>query len=268
MTTPTINYPRAVSRAEWLQERTALLADEKNFTHARDRLNARRRELPMVRIDEPYVFDSATGRRSLLDLFEGRLQLFVYHFMWRWEKGEPLDEPCRGCSGWGDQIARGHLNALHHRHTTLALISRAPMSKIAPFKQRMGWTLPWYSSFGSRFNFDFNVSFDAQTAPMVYNYRTRAEHQAHGTDYYFEAEPPFDLHGLSCFLRKGDQVFHTYSSYGRGAEEVGGSSFFMDLTALGRQEEWEEPKGRIVNSGVPQRPDLNPYPDEQIEKVG
>jgi predicted dithiol-disulfide oxidoreductase (DUF899 family) len=261
MATSDINYPQVVSRAEWLQARLNLLDREKEITHARDRLNTARRELPMVRITRKYIFDSSDGLKSLLDLFAGRLQLIVYHFMWHWEKGEPLDTPCPGCSGWADEIARGHLNRLHSRNTTLALVSRAPLTKILPFKKRMGWTIPWYSSFGNSFNYDFHVTIDASVAPVVYNYRTPAEHETAGSSGYLEGEQPFDLPGLSCFLRKDNEVYHTYSTYGRGTETTGGDYYLLDLTALGRQEDWEKPDGRSVVKNLP-RPDLNPYPDE------
>jgi predicted dithiol-disulfide oxidoreductase (DUF899 family) len=259
-----ITYPRAVSRAEWLKARLELLAQEKELTHARDRLNAARRELPMVRIEQDYVFDSPTGQVRLVDLFDGRHQLIVYHFMWRWENGQPLDEPCKGCSGFADQIARGHLTTLRARHTTLVLTSRAPQAKIMPFKHRMGWNIPWYSSAGTTFNRDFGVTFDPAQPPMVYNYRTKEEHDAAGTSYYFENTEPFDLHGLSCFLRKGDEVYHTYSSYGRGVEDVIGPIRLLDQTALGRQEEWEQPKGRASGLLVPPGPPAR-YPDQYDE---
>lgn len=262
MTTTTINYPRVVSRAEWLKARIELLAQEKEHTRARDRLNTARRELPMVRMDQDYVFEGPAGPARLLDLFEGRHQLIVYHFMWLWDAGRPRDEGCPSCSGWADEIARGHLAHLHARGTTLVLISRAPLAKIAPFKARMGWKLPWYSSFGTRFNYDFNVTIDESVAPLVYNYRTRAEHAGAGTSYYFEGEQPFDLPGLSCFLRRGDEVFHTYSTYGRGLEATGGTYAFLDLTALGRQEEWEEPKGRTTGLGASAGSEKIRYPDQ------
>ena len=262
-TTTDIEYPRAVSRAEWLKARVALLEREKEHTRERDRVNTARRELPMVRIDQTYVFDSPDGPRSLPDLFAGRRQLIVYHFMWQWEKGRPLDEPCRGCAGWADTLSRGIFNGLHSRNTTLVLVSRAPLAKILPFKQRMGWTVPWYSSAGNSFNHDFQVTIDGSVAPIVYNYRTPEEHVKAGTAYYLQnPDQPFDLPGTSCFLRKGDEVFHTYSTYGRGSEATGGSYYFLDLTALGRQEDWEEPKGRSAGRGLPPRPDLNPFPDE------
>jgi predicted dithiol-disulfide oxidoreductase (DUF899 family) len=265
MTTTDINYPRVVARAEWLRARLDLLEREKELTRVRDRINTVRRELPIVRIEEKYVFDSPDGPKSLLDLFEGRLQLIVYHFMWLWNAGKPRDEGCPSCSAWTDQIARGHLTHLHARGTTLALVSRAPLSKIEPFKKRMGWALPWYSSFGSDFNFDFHVTLDESIAPLEYNYRTKADHERAGTSYYFEGEQPFDLPGLSCFIRNGDEVFHTYSTYGRGGETVGGAYYFLDLTALGRQEDWEEPKGRTTGLGATAGSDKILYPDEYQE---
>lgn len=257
-----INFPNVVSRTEWLKARLELLEKEKTLTRSRDQINTARRELPMVRVDENYVFDSTDGPKSLSDLFEGRLQLVVYHFMWHWENGQALDDPCPGCSGWADEITRGHFNVLHSRNTTLALISRAPLATILAFKKRMGWTIPWYSSFGSSFNYDFHVSLDEAITPMTYNYRTPEEHERVGTSGYLEGQQPFDLPGISCFLRKGNEVFHTYSSYGRGTEAAGGGSYLLDLTALGRQEDWEEPQGRSVGKSLPPRPDLNPYPDQ------
>ncbi|HEX2862818.1 MAG TPA: DUF899 family protein, partial [Lacunisphaera sp.] len=165
MTDPTINYPRAASREEWLQARKALLDQEKELTRARDRLNSARRELPMVRIEEPYCFDAPTGPKSLRDLFEDRLQLVVYHFMWHWEKGQPLETPCKGCASFVDQLARGHLTTLHQRHTALAIVSRGPLAKLVPFWKRMGWKVPLYSSFHSTFNHHFGVTMDSSIAP-------------------------------------------------------------------------------------------------------
>ncbi len=250
MPTPTIDYPPVVSRSEWLKDRKKLLAREKELTKARDRLNADRRRLPMVEIDKSYVFEGPQGKISLLDLFDGRHQLIVYHFMWLWKNKEPLERGCPSCSSWTNEIGNGLINHLHMKGTSLCLISRAPLSKIEPFKKRMGWNIPWFSSFGSDFNFDFQASFDESVAALEYNYRSQADHEKAGTGYYFKNEQPFDLPGVSCFLRKGDQIFHTYSTYGRGDEGTIGSYAFLDLTALGRQEEWEEPKGRITGLGA------------------
>ena len=219
--------PRVTSREEWLQARTALLTKEKEYTRARDALNTERRELPMVKIDKRYEFDGPNGTVTLLDMFEGRRQLIVRHFMFdpSWEDG------CPSCTAGADEIADGLLDHLHTRDTSFAVVSRAPLDKIERYKAKRGWTFNWYSSFGSDFNYDFNVTMDASVAPPVYNYRSEPD---------LEGEQP----GQSCFLRDGDDVFHTYSNYARGAEMTGGSYYFLDLTALGRQEDWEEPKDR------------------------
>jgi predicted dithiol-disulfide oxidoreductase (DUF899 family) len=235
-----MTLPDVVSRDEWLVVRKALLAEEKELTRARDRLNTLRRMLPMVEIDQPYLFEGPAGPVGLADLFEGRRQLIVEHVMFdpRWDDG------CPSCAGRLDNI--GRLHHLHERDTTLVAVSRAPYAKIAPFHERMGWELPWYSSYGSTFNHDFLVTIDESVAPVGYNYRTRAEHEAAGVRIF--GEQPFELHGQSVFLREGDRVFHTYSAYARGTELVGGMHYYLDLTALGRQEDWEEPKGRAVGA--------------------
>ena len=229
-----MSLPEVVSRDEWLVARKALLAKEKESTRARDALNAERRRLPMVEIDKDYAFEGPAGRASLLDLFEGRRQLIVDHFMW---PDPTVAVGCPSCSGRVDQY--GNLAHLHERETTMVVVSRAPLDKIEPFKQRMGWTFPWYSSWGSDFNYDFHVTLDEAVAPVEYNYRDKAELEAAG---FTQMEG--DLHGTSAFLRDGDRVFHTYSTYGRGTEQVGGTHYYLDLTALGRQEDWEEPAGR------------------------
>ena len=235
-----MSLPPVVSRDEWLIARKELLVAEKAATRARDALNANRRRLPMVAIEKDYVFEGPDGEASLLDLFEGRRQLIVDHFMF----DPSLDEGCPSCSGRVDQY--GNLAHLHARDTTMAVVSRAPLAKIEPFKASKGWTFPWYSSHGSDFNYDFHVTLDESVAPVEYNYRTPAEHRQAGTSYYVEGDQPLELPGQSHFLRDGDRVFHTYSTFGRGAEMTGGSYYFLDLTALGRQEEWEEPKGRVA----------------------
>jgi|SRR5882672_6944096 len=235
-----MSLPQVSSREDWLVARKALLAKEKELTRQRDALNAERRRLPMIRIDKDYQFEGPEGTASLLDLFDGRRQLIVRHFMFdpRWDEG------CASCSAGADEICDGLLRHLQARDTSLAVVSRAPLAKIEAHKARRGWTFPWYSSFGSDFNYDFHVTLDESVAPVEYNYRTRAEHERAGTSYYVESEQPIEAPGQSCFLRDGDTVFHTYSTYARGAEMTGGSYYFLDLTALGRQEDWEEPKGR------------------------
>jgi predicted dithiol-disulfide oxidoreductase (DUF899 family) len=219
-----MSLPEVVSREEWLVARKELLAAEKEQTRARDALNARRRMLPMVAIEKDYVF-------------EGRRQLIVDHFMF----DPDWDEGCSSCSGRVDQY--GNLAHLHARDTTMAVVSRAPLHKIAAFKAKKGWTFPWYSSYGSDFNYDFHVTLDERVAPVEYNYRDADEWAAAGI-----ASLPRELHGTSAFLRDGDRVFHTYSTYGRGTEQVGGTHYYLDMTALGRQEDWEEPKGRSTDA--------------------
>jgi predicted dithiol-disulfide oxidoreductase (DUF899 family) len=227
-----MNLPETVSRAEWLAARKDLLAQEKEFTRARDALNAERRRLPMVRIDTAYVFAGPAGEASLLDLFDGRRQLITYHFMFDpgWDSG------CPGCSRLTDNI--GHLAHLHARDTSLVLVSRAPLPKLLSFQERMGWTVPWYSSYGSDFNYDFHVTMDESVAPVEYNFRDQAELSRAG--YHVTGEAP----GVSVFLRDGDDVFHTYSAYARGTDLLTGTSNYLDLTPLGRQEYWEKPAGR------------------------
>jgi predicted dithiol-disulfide oxidoreductase (DUF899 family) len=242
-----MSLPEVTARAEWLVARKKLLAKEKQFTRARDALNAERRRLPMVRIDKEYVFEGPGGQATLLDLFEGRRQLIVVHFMFGpdWEQG------CPSCTAGADEVSKGHLEHLHARDTTLAYVSRAPFSRIEVYKAQRRWTFPWYSSYGSTFNYDFHVTLDEAVAPLEYNYRTKAEHEWVGTSYHVEGEQPLERPGRSCFLRDGDTVYHTYSVYGRGLETIGGSYYLLDETALGRQEGWEEPKGRAQAARAP-----------------
>jgi predicted dithiol-disulfide oxidoreductase (DUF899 family) len=236
------NLPQVASRDEWLAARKELLAREKELTRARDALNAERRRLPMVRIDKDYVFEGPDGKASLLDLFDGRRQLIVGHFMF----DPSWDEGCPSCSAGAAELSTGLLEHLHTRDTTFVYVSRAPLAKIEAYKASKGWTFPWYSSYGSDFNYDFHVTLDESAVPVEYNYRTRAEHEQTGSDAY--ADQPAERPGRSCFLRDGDSVYHTYSVYARGLETVGGSYYFLDETALGRQEDWEEPKGRATDA--------------------
>jgi len=228
-----MSLPQVVSRDEWLVARKELLAKEKELTRRRDALNAERRRLAMVEIEKDYFFQGPDGTASLLDLFDGQRQLIVGHFMFNpsWNDG------CPSCSAGADEISDGLLEHLHVRDTRLVQVSRAPLEKLERYKARKGWTFPWYSSYGSDFNYDFHVTLDESVAPLEYNYRTRAEHEQAGTAYYLEGEQPIEEPGSSYFLRDGDRVFHTYSTYGRGAEMTGGSYYFLDLTALGRQED-------------------------------
>jgi predicted dithiol-disulfide oxidoreductase (DUF899 family) len=209
-----MNLPQVVPSADWQAAHEQLLVKEKEATRARDALAAERRRQPMVRIEKDYVFDGPDGKVSLLDLFDGRRQLILYHFMFAPSVEGWPSAGCVGCSMFVDQI--GHLAHMRARDTSFVLVSRAPLENIEPYKQRMGWTLPWYSSSGSEFNVDFDVSRDGG-----------------------------ETFGLSIFLRDGDDVFRTYFTAGRGVEALGSVWTFLDLTALGRQETWEDsPPGR------------------------
>jgi predicted dithiol-disulfide oxidoreductase (DUF899 family) len=214
MATNKLALPPVVSREEWLVVRQALLKKEKELTRALDALHAERRRLPMVQIEKEYVFEGPNGPARLLDLFEGRRQLIVYHFMF-----DPAwDEGCDGCSMLVDNM--GHPAHLHARDTSRVLVSRAALEKLERFKQRMGWIIPWYSSFGSDFNIDFGVTTDR------------------GESFR-----------LSVFLRADDRIFHTYFTDGRGVEYLGSNWSYLDLTPLGRQEDWEDSP-----AGWPQTP--------------
>jgi len=234
-----MSLPEIVDREEWLAARVDLLEREKALTRQRDELNADRRRLPMVEVDEDYVFDGPDGPARLLDLFDGRRQLIVYHFMFEpsWEDG------CPSCTAGTDELSPGFFDHLHTRDTSYAMVSRAPLPKLERWKALREWDVPWYSSGGSSFNHDFGVTIDESAGAGRYNYRSRAEYEALGDDF-FAADQPFEMPGRSCFLRVDDRVFHTYSQYARGLESTGGSYYFLDLTALGRQEDWEEPAGR------------------------
>jgi predicted dithiol-disulfide oxidoreductase (DUF899 family) len=235
-----MSLPKVVTREEWLQARQELLAKEKELTRRRDELSAARRRLPMVEVTKEYVFQGCDGEARLLDMFSGRRQLFVGHFMFHpsWEDG------CPSCSAGADEVSKGLIDHLNVRDSSLVYVSRAPIEKLERYKAKKSWTVPWYSSYGSDFNYDFKVTLDESVAPVAYNYRSKSEHERAGTGYYVEGEQPFERPGLSCFLRVDDRVFHTYSTYARGEEMLGGSYYWLDLTALGRQEDWEEPKGR------------------------
>jgi predicted dithiol-disulfide oxidoreductase (DUF899 family) len=242
-----MSLPEIASRDEWIAARRELLEREKELTRARDALSADRRRLPMVRVAQAYAFEGPDGRVGLIDLFEGRRQLFMQHFMFdpSWEDG------CPSCSAEADELSAGTVEHLHVRDTTFAAVSRAPLAKLEDYRTRKGWSFPWYSSYGSDFNYDFHATIDESVAPLEINYRTRADFEALGREsakWVLTAEQPFEMPGQSCFLRDGDDVFHTYSTYARGTEGIGGAYGFLDMTALGRQEEWEEPKGRAANA--------------------
>ena len=219
-----MTVPQVVSQEEWLAARKALLAKEKELTRARDALAAERRRLPMTEVTEDYRFTGPAGEVGLADLFEGRRQLLVYHFMYDpdWTEG------CPSCSFVADNI--GHLSHLHARDTTLALVSRAPYEKLVAYRKRMGWDLPWYSSYGSEFNYDFGVTIDPAKGRTEYNFRDRSQDEGW---VGWAGEMP----GVTAFLRDGDRILRTYSSYERGVDMLLGTYHWLDLTALGRQEQ-------------------------------
>ncbi|GAA2678382.1 MULTISPECIES: DUF899 domain-containing protein [Actinosynnema] len=227
--------PEIVTREQWLAARLELLDQEKELTRHRDRVNEARRRLPMVEVTEDYRFAGPDGEATLLDLFDGRRQLLVHHVMF----GPDMDAACPSCSFWQDCV--GDLTHLHARDTTLVAISRAPLPRLQAYRERMGWHVPWYSSHGSAFNYDYHVSFDASIAPVQWNYRDY--------DELVRLNPAWENwsgeeQGVSAFLRQGDRVFHTYSCYGRGDDLLNTTYNWLDLTALGRQEGWEKPEGR------------------------
>jgi len=214
---------KIVSREEWIAARKAHLAHEKEFTHARDRLSEERRALPWVKVDKDYLFDSPTGKPTLAELFKGRSQLVVQHFMFApdWNEG------CKSCSFWADGFERmiPHLAA---RDTTLVAVSRAPLEKLLAFKKRMGWSFDWVSSEKNHFNYDYAVSFTPEqigSKAKVYNFGTSG----------FEIE---EAPGISVFYRDGaGDIFHTYSCFGRGLDMMNAAYQYLDLTPLGRHEE-------------------------------
>jgi len=212
--------PRIVSHEEWLKARKAFLAKEKEFTRARDDLARQRRELPWVKVEKPYTFDAAEGRLTLADLFGGKGQLLVYHFMF----GPDWNEGCPSCSFWADNYNGVDIH-LAHRDTALVAISRAPLVKIDAYKKRMGWTFRWVSSAGSDFNFDYDASFKPDEEGLLYNF---------GTIKPFGEETP----GISAFRRgDGGEIYRTYSTYARGLDMLNGAYHLLDLTAKGRDEQ-------------------------------
>jgi predicted dithiol-disulfide oxidoreductase (DUF899 family) len=212
-----------VSRQEWIEARKAHLAREKELTRARERLSEERRALPWVKVDKPYLFDAADGRKTLADLFKGKNQLVVQHFMFApdWNEG------CKSCSFWADGFERmiPHLAA---RDTTLVAVSRAPLPKLLAFRSRMGWTFDWVSSAANDFNYDYAVSFtpdDLKSGNRIYNFGT--------TDFSIEEAP-----GISVFYRnEAGDIFHTYSCFSRGLDMMNAAYHYLDLTPLGRHEE-------------------------------
>jgi predicted dithiol-disulfide oxidoreductase (DUF899 family) len=217
-----MSRPRIVSRDEWLAARKQLLSKEKELTHLRDRLSTERRALPWVRVDKPYLFEGPNGKETIAELFEGRSQLVIYHFMFGpgWEQG------CPSCSWAADNIDANvvHLNA---RDVTLVVVSRAPLAQIEAFRKRMGWGFTWVSSYGNDFNYDYHVSFTAEEIAggnVYYNY---------GPNGFPSEEAP----GISVFYKNGDgEIFHTYSAFARGAEPLLGGYYLLDAVPNGRDE--------------------------------
>ncbi len=221
MTATNVNHP-VVSRQQWLAARRALLEREKELTRLGDRIASERRALPWVRMDKDYVFASSEGPRRLADLFDGHCQLVVQHFMLApgWEQG------CKSCSYMADHTDPTLVH-LAHRDTAFVAVSLAPLAEIERFRRRMGWTFPWVSSYGTDFNRDFHVTFTA-------------EEKENGTaDYNFGAKPPGqEMPGVSVFWKDdAGEVFHTYSTYGRGVEVMMHTYNLLDLTPKGRDEE-------------------------------
>jgi predicted dithiol-disulfide oxidoreductase (DUF899 family) len=211
-----VTLPDVVSRDEWTEARLRLLAAEKELTRRHDVVNADRRRLPMVRVEKDYSFEGPKGPATLADLFDGHRQLVVQHVMFApgWEAA------CPGCTATVDELSEGVLRHMSSRDTGFALVARAALGQLEAYRMERGWTAPWYSSYGSDFNYDFEATLpDAQ-------------------------ESFVEMAGLSSFLRDGNDIFHTYSTFARGTEYVGNAYTLLDLTAFGRSEDWEEPKGR------------------------
>jgi predicted dithiol-disulfide oxidoreductase (DUF899 family) len=213
---------RVVSREDWIAARKVLLIKEKELTRLRDDVSRRRRELPRVKVEKSYVFDTPAGKESLADLFEGRSQLIVKHFMF----GAEWEEGCVGCSFEVDHV-EGALVHLEHHDVSYVAVSRAPLDRIEAYRKRMGWRFKWVSSDQTDFNFDYHVSFppeDLAKGRIYYNYQ-------------WHDESMDEMSGLSVFYQdaKGD-IFHTYSTYARGAEEVIGTYMYLDITPKGRNE--------------------------------
>jgi predicted dithiol-disulfide oxidoreductase (DUF899 family) len=249
MPTTATAYPDVVTREEWLAARKKLLAREREVTHLRDAVNAERRRLPMVKVEKDYVFEGPSGEVRLIDMFEGRPLLYIHHFMWI----DAIDKGCPSCTMAADLTFTERDRALlAAKGVTFAAVSRAPYASIARYKDEHGWTFPWYSSHGNDFNYDYHVTLDAGRSPIEYNYQTLDDlHRKGFGDDMLRGDWP----GASVFLRRGDEVFHTYSAYARGLDHSSPGYPFLDLTPYGRQEPWEDspagwPQGGIA-AGVP-----------------
>jgi predicted dithiol-disulfide oxidoreductase (DUF899 family) len=219
--TTELKQPKVVSHADWLEARKQFLAKEREFTHLRDELSRQRRELPWEPVEKQYVFEGPRGSETLAELFDGRSQLMVYHFMF----GPGWSEGCKSCSYLSDHFDAMTVH-LAHRDVTLAVVSRAPYAEIAAFQKRMGWRFHWVSSFGTDFNYDYHVSFTPEQLKAG-----KAEYNYSPIEYFME-----ELPGLSVFARNADGIYHTYSSYARGLDILVGTYNFLDHAPRGRDE--------------------------------
>jgi predicted dithiol-disulfide oxidoreductase (DUF899 family) len=227
-----MTLPEVVSRDQWLEARLQLLAEEKELTRRRDALNAARRRLPMVRVGKEYVFEGLRGKVTLAGLFGDCRQLVIHHVMF----GPDWDAACPTCTEFTSEFTDALPERLRSRDTAFAMVCRAPLAKIEAYRAGRGWIPAWYSSHGSDFSYDFHVTLDGPDGQLQYNYRPEPG--------LLDGGQSTEMPGASCFLRDGGDIFHTYSAYARGLDHVDFAYAFLDLTALGRQEEWEEPKGR------------------------
>ncbi|RJG12057.1 DUF899 domain-containing protein [Pseudomonas cavernicola] len=222
MTTNTIEQPRVVSREEWIAARKQHLIREKAFTRQRDQLSAERRALPWVKVDKPYRFDGPDGQQTLAELFDGRSQLVIYHFMF----GPGWEEGCPGCSFLADHIDGANLHLAHH-DVSLVVVSHAPWREFQSFKKRMGWRFKWVSSYASDFNYDYQVSATPNQiaeGKVIYNYEA-------------SKDPGEEMPGLSTFyMTAAGYIFHTYSAYARGLDMLVGAYNYLDLMPKGRDE--------------------------------
>ena len=218
-----MNTPTIVSKEEWLRARKEHLVREKEFTRRRDQLSRERRELPWVKVETRYVFDGPGGKETLADLFDGRSQLVIQHFMF----GPDWEEGCPSCSFWADSFD-GFIVHLAHRDVTMVAASNASLNKLEAYKKRMGWQFKWVSSLGNDFNRDFNVSFtpeEMEKGELYYNYEMRT--------FPVEEAP-----GISVFTKNSDdEIFHTYSCYARGLDMLNGAYHYLDLVPKGRDED-------------------------------
>ena len=254
-----IQKHKIATQKEWLAARKDLLKKEKALTHARDELSAERRKLPWLKIEKNYVFDTPEGKKSLADLFNGRSQLVIYHFMF----GPDWKEGCPSCSFVSDHL-NGAVPHLAARDVTLTMVSRAPLAKITPFRKRMGWKFPWVSSYGTDFNHDFHVSFTKEEAKGKVEY-----------NYTLQEFPSEEAPGLSVFYQdENGDIFHTYSTYARGLDPLVGAYVILDLVPKGRDEddlgftmEWVRHHDKYGTDDFAD-PDKPYWPDVASEKSG